>query len=1000
MSRLPCTGRQKVQTPTQRSLQVTAFPLKEVDLEDISTGERTASLRAVEEADDLEDQIVVPDLAPGDFVEIRRGGKTYVGCLAKIPEYDTFGAEYRTILYNGHFLLHRAGDVTFQAPGWAYSSVVQKPISNSFATAGLSPESAALLAAAGIPTTTIAHIENFREAAETYAYTMRQRFAAAYRIFGEQKKVRSVTVDSVARWVFYADGDGEPTPAELYATYNFLLRNVRLYKPVKPRHMRTDREFILRSPAESERILWMWDQVRAAGASGEQKKTNELREFLGKTRRLVEWHRDSKRDLETASKQRPAVAFTDTDHTFIAALKDAALEPDVFPNPYRQVALGGILKALYPLYGNKPGSREAMQILKEIGIWTPWENTSMYQASEKGQMVTLEGHGLSTYADDVAQQAQLLGKQMLVREFQFDDEGKLRVEESNGKASANEGLNQDVLNLVKSRIVAPTDPTEKSFYATDPCAHIRRDFGNLPVYVIDDPTAHELDDGMSVEETPDGLWVHVHIADPTAYIPPSHPLSLTAQLRGNSVYLPERHYPMMPDFLSNERFNLGISQCAMTFSARVGENGELLDCDVRPSIVRNVKIIHYDDVDEVLDWSNVYGVQLQDHQRTPWVRQVLAERNAKLGDSAKDAIQNGVEDLRKLQKTMERAFRSRIQHGGFLSDQPEFRIGLEPYPQPFTPLHPTEPYYPRNETWPTINLSVHGAGHLSPSHLMVAECMILAGRIAAKWCTENGVPAMYRGQPNLLDHVRSKNLPLHTAEKVLSNVLQTQDPTSGVIPFGEFRKLLPYMPGAVMDVAPVAHYSMGIPGVGSSAGYVKVTSPLRRYKDMVVHWNMKAHMLKEKLPFNVDAVGRIAERMLDIENRTKVLNDRTDRFWACEWIRRREVLARRGERDKADGWKMPYVDFREQIDDRQYNALSGSEGDVYNALVTGIDTRSGAMWVILTDLGGVTANVAIGRGVGLTPGSGSPDLVGKEVKVRVERVDPQRGNISVRVVEG
>jgi hypothetical protein len=85
-------------------------------------------------------------------------------------------------------------------------------------------------------------------------------------------------------------------------------------------------------------------------------------------------------------------------------------------------------------------------------------------------------------------------------------------------------------SLIRSRVLFPQEILSDSIYSRDPVESMRRDFGDIPVYVIDSPTAHELDDGISIEETPDGVWVHAHIADPSHLIPPNHPLSILSQV--------------------------------------------------------------------------------------------------------------------------------------------------------------------------------------------------------------------------------------------------------------------------------------------------------------------------------------------------------------------------------------------------------------------------------------------------------------------------------------
>ncbi len=67
----------------------------------------------------------------------------------------------------------------------------------------------------------------------------------------------------------------------------------------------------------------------------------------------------------------------------------------------------------------------------------------------------------------------------------------------------------------------------------------RLDLTSHRVVAIDDASTTEVDDGLSVEELPDGrtrLWVHV--ADPTRWLQPGSPLDLEARRRSSTMYLP------------------------------------------------------------------------------------------------------------------------------------------------------------------------------------------------------------------------------------------------------------------------------------------------------------------------------------------------------------------------------------------------------------------------------------------------------------------------------
>jgi ribonuclease R len=89
----------------------------------------------------------------------------------------------------------------------------------------------------------------------------------------------------------------------------------------------------------------------------------------------------------------------------------------------------------------------------------------------------------------------------------------------------------------------------------------RADLRALSLLTIDPEDARDHDD--AVHAAPDGdpgnsggFVVHVAIADVAHYVRPGSRLDREAQLRGNSVYFPDRVVPMLPERLSNDLCSL------------------------------------------------------------------------------------------------------------------------------------------------------------------------------------------------------------------------------------------------------------------------------------------------------------------------------------------------------------------------------------------------------------------------------------------------------------
>src|SRR5581483_497981 len=79
----------------------------------------------------------------------------------------------------------------------------------------------------------------------------------------------------------------------------------------------------------------------------------------------------------------------------------------------------------------------------------------------------------------------------------------------------------------------------------------REDLRGEFIVTVDPDDACDFDDAIHVQKTGSGWRLGVHIADVAAYVEPGNALDREARRRGNSVYLPDRVIPMLPERLSN-----------------------------------------------------------------------------------------------------------------------------------------------------------------------------------------------------------------------------------------------------------------------------------------------------------------------------------------------------------------------------------------------------------------------------------------------------------------
>jgi Exoribonuclease R len=78
------------------------------------------------------------------------------------------------------------------------------------------------------------------------------------------------------------------------------------------------------------------------------------------------------------------------------------------------------------------------------------------------------------------------------------------------------------------------------------------DLTDLEAYSIDDETTQDIDDAISISESPEGIVVGIHIANVASFIPKWGPLDEEAARRAQTVYLPEGNVHMLPPELIRE----------------------------------------------------------------------------------------------------------------------------------------------------------------------------------------------------------------------------------------------------------------------------------------------------------------------------------------------------------------------------------------------------------------------------------------------------------------
>ncbi|KAK1757505.1 mitochondrial protein cyt-4 [Echria macrotheca] len=360
----------------------------------------------------------------------------------------------------------------------------------------------------------------------------------------------------------------------------------------------------------------------------------------------------------------------------------------------------------------------------------------------------------------------------------------------------------------------------------DKLESIRRDFVGSTVYCIDSESTADVDDGISLERAAKGqYWIHVHVADPASRISPNSRLARLAQAESQSSYLPGYERGMFQSQAVPEAFSLAPNRPSLTFSAKVSESGEIVDYTVTPGWVRNVVYITPEAVSTITEdddgpsrRTEVFEVgELPSSPAKPTREMTRPE----------DLSAEQQEDLRTLERLAHALHRVRLENGATPAFPPRLAVDVA-FDSVKVAESNTYNGFVESEGDPYIRLS-YGPGSGS---LLVSSIMQLAGEVAARWCHERNIPIPYRVQK-----FAEKNMkPLRRfADEVLYPQLR-----AGRTPSQEDHQMLLALAGeTVNSTTPGYNFSMGL------SKYAKVTSPLRRYADLLAHWQIEAAILEE-----------------------------------------------------------------------------------------------------------------------------------------------------------
>ena len=260
--------------------------------------------------------------------------------------------------------------------------------------------------------------------------------------------------------------------------------------------------------------------------------------------------------------------------------------------------------------------------------------------------------------------------------------------------------------------------------------------------------------------------------------------------------MPDAKIPMLPPRLAEDLCSLRASNIkpAISVMAKLSPTGDIQDFEVVPSIIRVESQLTYYDVNLVADED----------------RNILMLR-----DIARHLREN------------------RLARGAIQISLPDINVALGP----------------------DNNVIVNAINRDSPARVIVEELMILANGLMARFLSENGMPAVFRAQPDPRERLyRGNNATLY------QNYAQ--------------RKMLSRL---VLGTAPERHAGLGVDA------YVTATSPIRKYFDLVTQrqiravFGMESAYVTEELDHFLQVLEQPMSNVMEIQMRRR-------RYWLLKYL--------------------------------------------------------------------------------------------------------------------
>ena len=150
----------------------------------------------------------------------------------------------------------------------------------------------------------------------------------------------------------------------------------------------------------------------------------------------------------------------------------------------------------------------------------------------------------------------------------------------------------------------------------------------------------------------------------------------------------------------------------------------------------------------------------------------------------------------------------------------------------------------------------------SPAHNVVSECMILMNRLSGDFFDKNKIPALFRSQTQEIDP-EAREL----------------DPGDVLFPV----KVIKHLKPSFVTSTPEIHKSLGV------ACYVQMTSPIRRYTDLLMQRQLISWLEEQKIRYSENELEDTNTRVSLATREIKNAQRSRHRYWLIRYLLEKDI---------------------------------------------------------------------------------------------------------------